>query len=153
MQAPYGDDERPILSRQEGKQRSSVCSWKPLTLSKRDFNRARSTDECTRNLCDVTNGPFGTVGRNKFPLKFEKLRRARDIANDSFAIKRITRGTWSFLFFHFCKLSYYFSERNIIWHRDALYEFIKINLYLKFLEIEIHAINIQYYMQWNYQCN
>lgn len=86
MQASSGGDGRPILSRQEGKQRSSVCSWKPLTLSKRGFNHGRSTDECTRNLYDVTNGPFGTVGRNKFPLKFEKLRRARDIAKDGFAI-------------------------------------------------------------------
>lgn len=81
-----GGDGRPILLRQEGKQRSSVCSWKPLTLSKRGFNHARSTDKCTRNLCDVTNGPFGTFGRNKFPLKFEKLRRACNIAKDGFAI-------------------------------------------------------------------
>lgn len=52
MQAPSGGDGWAILSRQEGKQRSSVYFWKPLTLSKRDFNHARSTNECTRNLCD-----------------------------------------------------------------------------------------------------
>lgn len=59
---PSDGDGQPILSRQESKQRLSVCSWKPLTLSKRGFNHARSTDECTRNLYDVltTERPWGS---------------------------------------------------------------------------------------------
>lgn len=108
---PSGGDGRPILSRQEGKQRSSVCSWKPLTLSKQGFNHARSTDECMRNLCDVTDGPFGTVGRNKFSVKFEKLRHAR-ITKDGF--DRISGSHVHLIIFIFSFLQAPLRKRKII---------------------------------------
>lgn len=123
---PSSGDGQPILSRQEGKQRLSVCSWKPLTLSKQGFNHARSTDECMRNLCDVTDRPFSTVSRNKFPVKFEKLRHARDITKDSF--DHISGSHVHLIIFIFSFLQAPSREREIIWHRNVLHESTEMNL-------------------------